>query len=191
MKTAILVHGWASKREFDDPHSPTPSNSHWFPWLTKRLMMRGIFTVAPEMPESYYPRYELWKKEFERFEVDQETLLVGHSCGGGFLIRLLSERKKVKVGKVILVAPWVGTNPDEDFDKSFFDFNWDRNLADRTAGMVMFSSQDDSDSVQKSLKIIRERLNNLKEVKFKGKGHFTLHSLGGEAFPELLQECLS
>lgn len=191
MKNAVLVHGWATKEEFDDAQYPTPSNSHWFPWLTKQLMIKGIHTVAPEMPDSYYPEYFLWKKEFERFDIGSETILVGHSCGGGFLIRWLSENKDVEVGKVILVAPWVGTSPGQDFDKSFFEFEWDDNLADRTAGLTMFSSKNDAGPVQESMKIVRKRLNNLKEIIFEDKGHFTLGSMGTEAFPKLLEVCAS
>jgi hypothetical protein len=42
MKNAILIHGWADKHEFYDPKYPTASNSHWFPWITKQLMINDI-----------------------------------------------------------------------------------------------------------------------------------------------------
>ena len=109
MKNAILVHGWVGKQEYYDERYPTASNSHWFPWLTKQLMIRDIHTVAVEMPNGFYPQYEVWKREFERFDITPETLLVGHSCGGGFLVRWLSETDQ-KVGRVVLVAPWIGYN---------------------------------------------------------------------------------
>jgi predicted alpha/beta hydrolase family esterase len=105
MQNAILVHGWAEEDELYDSQYPTASNSHWFPWLSKQLMIRDIHTVAVEMPNAPYPVYEQWKKEFERFEVHENTTLVGHSCGGGFLIRWLSENADVKVANVVLVAP--------------------------------------------------------------------------------------
>ncbi len=90
MKNAILVHGWAKKAEFLDTSQPTSSNAHWLPWLTKQLMVNGIHTVALEMPNSYYPEYHIWKQELERFTIGPETTLVGHSCGGGFIVRWLS-----------------------------------------------------------------------------------------------------
>ncbi len=190
MKNAILVHGLIEKWEFEDLQYPTPSNSHWFPWLTKRLMINGIHTAVPEMPKSYHPKYEPWKKEFERFDINEDTLLVGYSCGGGFLIRWLSENTDKKVGKVILVAPWVGTDPNREFDASFFDFGWDSNLAERTTGLTMFSSTNDVEPVQKSIRIIKDRLNDLNIIELENKGHFNTEGLGGEAFPELLKECL-
>ena len=189
MKSAILVHGWANKNEFYDLRYPTPRNSHWFPWLTKQLMTKGIHTNAVEMPNSFYPQYELWKKEFERFDTDDETILVGHSCGGGFLVRWLSEND-VKVGKVVLVAPWMGIRPDQEFDESFFDFTIDQNLANKTKSLTIFNSSNDISEIQDSVKLLKESLNNIKSIELENKGHFTLKGLGAEEFPELLKEIL-
>lgn len=189
MKSAILVHGWAHKDEFYDLKYPTPSNSHWFPWLTKQLMSKDIYTVAVEMPNSFYPQYEVWKKEFERFDISEDTILVGHSCGGGFLVRWLSENN-AKVGKVILVAPWMGIRPDQEFDDTFFDFVIDQNLADKTKSLTIFNSSNDVSEIQDSVKLLREKLNDVQLVELENKGHFTLKGLGTEEFPELLDELL-
>lgn len=190
MKKAILIHGWADKTEWDNMNVPTPSNCHWLPWLTKNLMIAGVHTVALEMPTSYYPEYELWKKELERFEVDEGTILVGHSCGGGFIVRWLSENSEVKIHKVILVAPWVGINPKADFDETFFQFTFDRSLVARTNETVMISSTDDKPGVKQSEEEILSKIDAIRQVTLENKGHFTFRSLGGEEFPELLQEIL-
>lgn len=190
MKNAILVHGWPGKREYYDQHYPTASNSHWFPWLTKQLMVRDIYTVAVEMPESFYPKYEVWKHEFERFDIDAQTILVGHSCGAGFLVRWLSENN-VKVGKVVLVAPWIGDDPgDEPFDKTFFDFQIDPDIAKKTETLTIIHSTNDSGGVQKSVKTLVEKLQNIRYIELENRGHFTYKSLEGEEFPELLEELL-
>lgn len=190
MNNAILVHGWANKGEFYNPDYPTGSNSHWFPWLTKQLMIRDIHTVSLEMPNGYYPEYDVWKRELERFDIDENTVLVGHSCGGGFLVRWLSENS-ISVGKVILVAPWIGSDPgDEPFDATFFDFTIDPDLAQRTKGLSIIHSSNDMDSVQRDVKTLLEALHNVRYVELENKGHFTLKSLGGEEFPELLEEII-
>jgi predicted alpha/beta hydrolase family esterase len=191
MKNAILVHGWAHRNEFYDPKYPTLSNSHWFPWLSKQLMIRDIHTVAIEIPMAHYPKYETWKKEFERFDITPETILVGHSCGGGFLVRWLSENKDISVDKVILVAPWLGLEPDQDFDANFFDFEMDPQIAKRTKRLTIFNSNDDVDEIQKSVAILRDKLKGIKYKEFANKGHFTLKGLGTEEFPELLEETIS
>lgn len=189
-KTAILVHGWVSKSEFYDVSYPTASNLHWFPWLTKQLTIRDIHTVALEMPRAYYPEYEVWKRELERFGIGPETVLVGHSCGGGFLVRYLSEND-VRVGKVVLVAPWLGYDTgDEPFDETFFKFDIDAEIARKTAGLTIIASTDDEDGVQKSVAELREKLVDFRYVELENRGHFTRTSLGGEAFPELLEEIL-
>jgi predicted alpha/beta hydrolase family esterase len=191
MKTCILLHGWADKEEFYNPEIPTASNSHWFPWLTKQLMIKDIHTVAPEMPKGYYPEYSLWKKEFERFDIGPETILVGHSCGGGFLVRWLSENPDQKVGKVILVAPWMGILfNDEPFEDRFFDFEPRRDIAQRTDGLHILNSTDDMSAVLQSVDIIRRKVDDIQYHEFSHKGHFTLTSLGSEKFPELLDEII-
>ena len=106
MKNAIIIHGTCDEDEYFSDKYPSLSNSHWFPWLQKQLLINNIFTQTPEMPEAHKPDYDKWKKEFEKFDVNSETILVGHSCGGGFLIRWLSENK-IKIKKLILVAPWL------------------------------------------------------------------------------------
>lgn len=190
MQNAILVHGWATKREYYDPKYPSSSNNHWLPWLSKQLIIRDIHAVATEMPSSYYPEYYKWKKEFERFDVNPQTIAIGHSCGGGFLIRWLSENRDVVLDKLILVAPWVGTDPDQPFDDTFFDFEWDSNLFNRTNKLIMFSSINDDKAIKKSEAIIASRLQNLNIRELVNKGHFTLKDLGTVEFPELLAACL-
>jgi predicted alpha/beta hydrolase family esterase len=188
MQTAILVPGRPDKEEYYDPQYPANSNNHWFPWLTKQLMIHDIFTVAIEPPRPWQPRYDVWKKEFERFDIDENTVLVGHSCGGGFLVRWLSENKDKKVSKVLLVAPWVNPSDNPVSDTAdFFHFDIDPDLVSRTQGVTIFNSDNDYKSVLESVKIIRDAVKNIDYKEFHNKGHFCLEDLGGEAFPELLE----
>ncbi len=191
MPNAILIHGWASEAELYDSSIPTASNSHWFPWLSKQLMVRDVHTVSVEMPNSPYPVYEQWKKEFERYDVTPETTLVGHSTGGGFIVRWLSEHPDVRVAKVVLVAPWMGIDFGLRFDPEFFEFEIDGNLASRTSGFVIMSSTNDMQAVKDSITLLLEKVKDIKLVELKNKGHFCLSDLGTEEFPELLAECFA
>lgn len=190
MNKAVLIHGWNTKQEFYDPQKPTASNDHWFPWLTKELMIKDIHTVAPEMPRGYDPNYQVWKSEVERFDIDENTTMIGHSCGGGFLVRWLGE-EDVEVNKVILVAPWMGIDFGEKFDKSFFDFKVDPNISEKTKSLTIIYSTDDFSAITESVKLLKDNLVNVEYVEFKDKGHFTRTSLGTDAFPELLGEVLA
>ena len=192
MQNAILIHGRPDREEYYDPQYPSPSNSHWFPWLTKQLMVNDIFAVAPEIPTPWQPRYEIWKKELERFEITPETILVGHSCGGGFIVRWLSENKDKNVGKVVLVAPWLNpeNNPVSD-TADFFDFEIDPNLVERTKGFIIFNSDNDMATIQKSVGILREKIKGCGYREFSNHGHFCYNDLKTEEFPELLEELLA
>ncbi len=176
------------KEEYFDPKEPSLSNMHWFPWLQKQLIINGIIAQTPEIPNSYNPNYEIWKKEFERFDINSDTILVGHSCGGGFLVRWLSENKEINVGKVILVAPWI--DPFRDDTTDFFDFKIDPDLVKRTKGITVFESDDDYESIQESIKILKEKIQGLKNKEFHQYGHFTYKSMGVLEFPELLEELI-
>ncbi|MCL5783915.1 MAG: alpha/beta hydrolase [Patescibacteria group bacterium] len=187
MQRALLIHGTCDKEEYFSDNYPSLSNSHWFPWLQKQLLIKGIFTQTPEMPEAYQPNYESWKKEFERFNVNEETILVGHSCGGGFLVRWLTENK-VQIKKLILVAPWL--DPGRRKTTNFFDFSIDPNIEDRVEEVHIFVSQDDEQDILESVKIIKEVLPAIQEYNFKNMGHFTFEDMKTDKFPELLEAIL-
>ena len=188
MKNAILVPGRPDKDEHYDPQLPSNSESHWFSWLKRQLILQDIHAVSIEPPFPFRPRYNEWKKEFERFEITPETILVGHSCGGGFLVRYLSEHKDLKVGKVALVAPWINPHNDPDGDTAdFFNFEIDPDFPARTAGVTVFVSNDDYPGVIKTAAILREKVHGLAFREYSDKGHFTLGSLRTAQFPELLK----
>jgi predicted alpha/beta hydrolase family esterase len=180
MKRAILIHGCCSKKEFDEVKYP--SNSHWFPWLKKQLVELGFETHTPDMPTPFSPLYEDWKAVFSRFIIDEETILVGHSCASGFILRWLADTK-VKVKKIILVAPWLDPIKKR---KGFLDFNLDPTIAANVKKIyVLYSSDDPVKGVKESVEQIISVYPQAKLVKFKDKGHFDYGSMETEEFPEL------
>lgn len=155
MKQAIILHGRPSKEEYYSDRYPSASNSHWLPWLQKQLLIKDIPAYTPEVPYCYDLDYEKWCKEFERYEVTPDTTLVGHSCGGGFIVRWLGEHPEIKVDKVILVAPGAPA-VDADWSRySFFDFTISPNLASQTQGITIFGSDNDSSGIMESVQKYR------------------------------------
>ncbi len=183
MKNAILIHGTCDKEEYFSDEYPSLSNSYYFPWLQKQLLINNIFTQTPEMPDAYAPEYLKWKKEFERFDINENTILVGYSCGGGFLIRWLSENK-IKINKLILVAPWV--DPERSQTTDFFKFEIDSDLQRRVKEMHLLVSSDDDKDVHDSVDLITKGLPEVEVHKFENMGHFTFDQMKTEGFPELL-----
>jgi predicted alpha/beta hydrolase family esterase len=191
MSNAILIPGRPDKEEHYNPKRPSNSEDHWFSWLKRQLILKDIHAVSIEPPFPFRPRYGEWKKEFERFDVTLDTTLVGHSCGGGFLARYLSENKDLKVGKVVLVAPWINPDNNEMSDTAdFFDFELDPEFPKRTKETVVFISSDDDSSVVKTVDILKTKVNGLRLNEYTDKGHFTLNDLGTVEFPELLEEIM-
>ncbi|MCB9810961.1 MAG: alpha/beta hydrolase [Candidatus Nomurabacteria bacterium] len=184
MKTAIIIHGMPGKEGYFNPENDAESNCHWLPWIQRQLIVNGILAQTPEMPEPYTPNYEKWFSLFSQFKVDEQTDLIGHSCGAGFLLRWLSENK-LSVGKLVLVAPWMDPDNELGDDNSFFDFEIDPELVQRTKGIYTFNSLDDDRAVHESVRNILEKLPKSNLIEMKNMGHFTFSSMRTREFPEL------
>jgi predicted alpha/beta hydrolase family esterase len=184
MKNAIIIHGTCEEEEYFSDEYPSLSNSHWLPWLQKQLLIKNIFTQTPEMPEAYAPDYEKWSREFSKFEVNESSVLIGHSCGGGFLLRWLSENK-IKIDKLILVAPWL--DPEREKTTDFFDFELDSKIIDRINEFYLLVSTDDEADILQSVSFIKNKLPDIIYHEFKDCGHFCFSDLKSEKFPELLE----
>lgn len=190
MKNAIILHGGPDEEKYYDPATPAQSNDNWLPWLQAQLLKKDIAAATPEVPRSFDRHWPTWNKEFERFEITPATILVGHSTGAGFIVKYLSIHPEIKVGKVVLVAPWL--DPYQEHTKDFFDdFEIDPNLVSRTDGVTIFSSDNDQDSVQETVRILREKLKDIQVKEFHNYGHFCIEDMHTSEFPELLEEALS
>lgn len=120
-KNCIIIHGCPSDAEKAMNPETRTYDKHWIPWLKKNLLTAGIITETPLMPDPWVPSYQKFKTEFERYEVGENTILVGHSCGSAFLVRWLGETKR-KIFKLILVAPWKIPDKDDEFRKEFYTY---------------------------------------------------------------------
>lgn len=179
------MHGKPSKQQFDDPEFPSTSNYYWLPWLQKQLVLKGIPTNTPEVPDNWRPDYPVWLKEFERFDVTPDTILVGHSCGSGFLLRWLSEHPDVKVDRVVLAAPWLNPKNEED-TSDFFNFALDPDLAKRTDGLRAIYSDDDYQNILDTIEVMKEKLTGVEYRLLHGYAHF--YDDRRMEFPEILEE---
>jgi predicted alpha/beta hydrolase family esterase len=191
MKNAIILHGVYGKDGHgyweDGSYRPkdSPSNSHWLPWLQKMLLFDGILAQTPELPRPWVGGcdYSEWKDIFGRFPISENTILVGHSAGGGFLLKYLSLNKDAKAGHLILVAPWLDL--EKEGGTFLGEFVLDPDLPSRMGKIDLFYSTDDDDYIINSVAKIRETYPNIDIHEFHDKGHFCENDIGTE-FPELL-----
>jgi uncharacterized protein len=179
-KRAVIVHGCPSGQE-DGAYA-----KHWMPWTKRVLEERGVPTELPQMSMPWAPDYETFKKTFETLKVNENTILIGHSCGCAFLVRWLGETKQ-KVAKLILVAPWKVGEAGDKAREAFYTYDIDPTIKNRVKDIVMFTSDDEEEDGKKSLKTFHDALGG-KIVELKGRGHYTQGDMRTEEFPELLAE---
>ncbi len=184
MKNAIIIHGIPDDGEEINLTKNPLSTAHWYPWVKQKLEALHIETHTPEFPDPYDPVYEKWKETFEQFKIGPDTILVGHSCGGGFLVRWLSENK-INVGKVVLVAPW--SDPKKELGTRFFDFIINPDLMNQVVELTVMYSLDDQEEIIMTVDELKAALPQATFVEFQDKGHFTLEDMGTNEFPELLE----
>lgn len=185
MKKVIIIHGCPSNAEKAMNPETRTYDKHWIPWIRERLVEKGIKVETPLMPDPWQPNYEKFKVEFEKFEVDESTILIGHSCGCAFLVRWLGESKQ-KIAKLILVAPWKISQEERDgADIEFYGYKIDESIKDRVKKIVMFTADDEEEDGKRSLKIYNESLGG-EIIELKGHGHYTMGDMGTTDFPELL-----
>jgi len=141
------------------------------------------------MPDPWEPSYQEFKAEFEKYEVGENTVLVGHSCGCAFLVRWLGETKRI-VSKLILVAPWKISDKDDEFRKEFYNYPIDESITSRVGEIVMFTADDEESAGKESLNIFHDALGGY-VVELEGHGHYTFSDMGTDKFPELLKKILA
>lgn len=136
MKNAFIFHGTAGSPE-----------GNWFPWLKSELESHGIPTIVPSFPTPDGESLQAWFDvlDSEKEKIGPDTLLIGHSKGGMFLLKVL-ERLKTPVKTAIFVAAPIGIKPiryyDEDKKFTNFEFDWE-NIRGKSKRFVVFHSDND------------------------------------------------
>lgn len=181
----IIIHGCPDEKEKTMDSKMRTYDKHWMPWIQEKLTEKGLKTERPLMPSPWEPDYEKFKAEFEKFQVDKETILIGHSCGCAFLIRWLGETKQV-ISRLILVAPWkIPQEKRQGTDKEFYNYAIDGTIKNRTEKIIMFTADDEEEDGKKSLEIFYQALQG-EVIELKKHGHYTMGDMGTDEFPELL-----
>lgn len=184
----IIIHGAPGDEEPSVNHQM--GEMHWMGWAKEKLNSLGIHTVNPSMPDPWNPRYEDYKKEFEKYPADENTILIGHSRGCAFLVHWLGETKQ-KAKKLILVAPWKVSFDDvgeEKLKTKFYDFEIDPTIKDRVGEIIYFTSDNEEKEGKESLRMYHDAIGG-KIIDLPSHGHYTLDDMGTDKFPELIDPC--
>ena len=141
--------------------------------------------LFPKMPNGTNASYQEWKIWFERIIplLGENVILIGHSLGGIFLAKYLSENsfpKKIKT--TILVAP---PYDDANGGESLKDFKLPTSLSRfaKQGGIIyLIQSKDDPVVPFEQLAKYKKALPNAKILTFEDRGHFKQ-----ETFPEIVE----
>jgi len=122
--------------------------SNWFPWLKGELEKKGVPVFVPQFPDPRENHHlEDWLGVLKQYEqrINEQSILVGHSLGGLFLLRIL-ERLNHQVPAAFFVAAPVGVMPiryyDSDEKFSRFTFKWDK-IKENAKNFFVYHSNND------------------------------------------------
>ena len=192
----IMLHGWTNGDISDIPEFLPDNPANWMGWMKQELEKIGYKVFTPFIRYGYKSKYEDWKKEIEKFDIDENTILVGWSSGGAFWVRWLGETKQ-RVKKLLLVAPAkvvgnskmnkaLGINPDQrsQWDE-FHNFITDPTIPDRVDDIIIFISNDADWLVEAANVYTKELRATL--IHIPNQRHFTNDVRQSTEFPELLK----
>lgn len=181
MKNAFIIHGTEGYPE-----------ENWFPWLKTQLETEGYEVFVPQFPSPPIvpAKIDEWFDVFKTYEdkINKDTLLIGHSLGGLFSLRIL-EKLVTQIDTTVLVSAPVGILPilNYDRDSAFcgFDLNWHK-VKNTSTNFIIFQSDNDPYVSLGNGKKIAEELNT--ELSFvPNAGHFNA-AAGYTKFPELMKQ---
>mgnify|MGYP000866173469 CR=1 FL=1 len=175
---AVILHGTGG--------SP---DENWFPWLKKELEASGVEVFVPRLPVGVEQNLENWNKAFTEqipFELDGDTILIGHSNGAAFMLSLLNQHRKEPLLSSVFVSGFYQNlgGEFEQFVKSFIDIDFDWSLIRKNAGKVLQLHGTDDPYVPMNSAEELSRLLGSEVVKIDEGGHLNA-AAGFLEFPEL------
>ena len=164
---------------------------NWFPWLKQELAKEGYDATIPQFPTPEGQSLEAWLKVLKEYEssIQGNTVLIGHSLGGLFLLRLL-ERLKEPVRAVFLVSAPIGVKPIKNWDGDYafsdgFNFDWEAIKSNAGTSTVYHSDNDPYVSLGNGEELARQL--GIELTFIPDSGHFNA-SAGYTKFERLLGE---
>lgn len=156
----------------------------WKDTLEEKLG-KGFEVFLPNMPNAINAKYNEWKIMFEKLFpfIEDNIILIGHSLGGIFLAKYLSENsfpKKI-LATYLIAAPY----DDKDSEDSLGDFVLPATLEkfEKQGGRIfIYHSEDDSVVPFVDFEKYKKALPKAKAISFKDRDHF-----GQTEFPELIE----
>jgi len=164
MKNILIIHGTEGYPE-----------ENWFPWIKNELEGCGYQVIVPQFPTPQNQNPEYWFETLKTYEslFNEETVLIGHSCGGAFLLRVL-EKINARIKVAVFVAASAGVKPIKyyEIDRPFVEepFDWDKIRSSAEHFLVFHSEDDPFICIENGELIAKELGTDL--IRLKDAGHF-------------------
>lgn len=142
--------------------------------------------IAPKMPNKFNARYLEWKIWFEKLFpfLSDNVILVGHSLGGIFLAKYLSENKFPKIIKATFLVAAPFDSADSEYPLLDFELSLGLERFEKQGGEIyLYQSKDDPVVPLVDVEKYRKQLPSAHVVIFENRGHFSQSE-----FPELIAE---
>jgi uncharacterized protein len=139
--------------------------------------------ICPQMPNKFNARYEEWKIWFEKILdlLEDNLILIGHSLGGIFLTKYLSENRINKKIKATILVAAVFDETNEFLTNFKLSKSLDKFL-NQSEEIYLMHSLDDQVVPFRAMGRYKKLLPKAEEIVFKNKGHFNQ-----EKFSEIVE----
>ena len=91
---------------------------NWFPWMKEQLEAKGCKVIVPQFPSppEIPAKISEWFEVFNKYQEDinENTIIIGHSLGGVFALRVL-EQLKQPIRAVFFVGTPIGIQPIKNY----------------------------------------------------------------------------
>jgi hypothetical protein len=196
MKQQVLViHGGDSFKSYEEYLDNLKSkelsldrirpNRDWKNTLHEDLD-ENFDVLYPSFPNKHNANYEEWKIMFEKVLdiADKDLILVGHSLGGMFLVKYLSENKIDKNIKGLFIVASPYKKADEDDRLSRFAHTGDiRSIAESSDNIYFIQSKDDVVVDFENLENFRKQLPDANYLVLEDRNHFFTK----DSLPEIVE----
>ncbi|MBT7903024.1 serine hydrolase family protein [Candidatus Woesearchaeota archaeon] len=185
MTKVFLIHGAYG----------TPTEN-WFPWLKKELEKLNCQVFVPKFPTPQNQTLQNWFFAFNSYlsKLDENSIVIGHSLGPAFLMRVLETTNSTTLSKPIksafFIAPFIDFLDNPEFDeinRTFIENNFDwKKIKSNCKKFVIYHSDNDPYVNLKYAKYVATKLNVDINI-IPNAGHFNQAS-GYLQFTKLLED---
>ena len=157
----------------------------WKPWLRKELgtNYEVILPIMPNKTNAIFEEWKIWMEKLIPF-LNNGVILIGHSMGGAFLAKYLSENKFPKKIEAVFLVSAVYDKDTEDYP--LVSFALPEKLDLQTDKVYLYHSKDDPVVPFSDLAKYEEALPKAKSRTFNDRKH-----INQEEFLELAEDILN